>query len=714
MHDHDYERLLQLCSNGDREAASQLFAEASRRNDQQAIAIACQSLGIPVPGKRYTLRKPTAPSPTNDGLNPQQRAVVTAPPGPMLVIAGAGSGKTLTLTHRVAHLIQQGIPAERILLLTFTRRAAREMLRRVANLSANASQVWGGTFHHIAWRLVRPFASELGYPQNIDILAPSDAKTLLSRLVHQRKLQKDKRFPGPDLLAVFSFATNTQQGLDEVLEQRFRQWRQLAAPIHELFHAYTERKREMGLLDYDDLLLGWRRLLRERGAAAEAIQQRFEYILVDEYQDTNSLQAELVDLTAMRHRNLMVVGDDSQAIYSFRGADPENILGFPDRYPDAKRYLLETNYRSTPQILALANASIAHNPRRFEKTLRPHRHDGPLPALVPLRDLQQQADFVVSRVLELNESGIPLKTMAVLYRAHYQSMELQSALSRAQIPYEIRSGERFFEQAHIKDVLAQLRFARNPLDELSFFRMARLYPDISAARSQHLWDHIRNAPNPIDELLSCPTLPRFSNTAKASTQRMASLLDRLRSPECRAPDAITMVLDSEYGDYVRASFANANNRIQDLEQLALFAQQFEDIESFLAELALITEVTGEDANADRPADDALVLSTIHQAKGLEWRVVFITSLWDGGFPTAMGQSDADAMQEERRLFYVAVTRAEQELSLSYPLSRDDGRGWMKVLRPSPLLSELRQPATSDEARHQPSQALVELWDVSEL
>src|SRR5215210_8163932 len=441
--------------------------------------------------KRYVIKRPAGSAVPDrlaryrEELNEEQFAVATAPAGAALVIAGAGSGKTRAITYRVAYLIEHGVAPSRVMLATFTNRAAREMLRRVEQLTGgDVRRVWGGTFHRIANLTLRRHASSLGYSENYTILDSEDARDLLSVCVDEAGIDtRARRFPKPEVLQdIISFANNTDTPIADVVPRRHPYFEPLTQQITRVDRLYAERKRERNVMDYDDLLLNWKRLLEEREEVARIYTEQFEHILVDEYQDTNKLQAEIVDLLAVKNRNVMVVGDDAQSIFAFRGASVEGIYEFPKRYPEARVFRLETNYRSTPEILAVANVSIASNRRQFTKTLRAARpSQGLAPALVPCRDADQQAAFVASRLLELRDEGIPLNELAVLYRSHYHSLELQLELTRRGIPYRVRSGMRFFEQAHIKDVVAYLRLVANPRDELAWKRVLRLIPNVGAA-----------------------------------------------------------------------------------------------------------------------------------------------------------------------------------------------------------------------------------------
>ena len=427
-------------------------------------------------------------------LNEQQHAAVTAPPGPALVIAGAGSGKTRTLTYRVAYLLEQGVPADRILLLTFTNKAAGEMMRRVAELlGQELRSLWGGTFHSIGHRILRRHADLLGCQRDFTILDREDARHLIAGCLKESGIAvKGGHFPKPEVLGdIFSLSVNTEKSIAQLLEEQYDYFGLIAPQIQDVQQRYTARKRAGNELDFDDLLALWLKLLQEHPQAQEQYQRRFQFILVDEYQDTNKLQSDLIDLLAARHRNVMVVGDDSQSIYSWRGADCQNLLRFPKRYPEAKIYKIETNYRSTPEILTVANAAIDANRHGFNKELSTERRSGPKPTLVVCQDSFEQAAFVAKRALELREEGTDLNKMAVLYRSHFHAMELQMELTRRNIPFSITSGIRFFEQAHIKDVAAYLKLVTNPRDELSFKRLAQLLPGIGSKGADKLWEGFR-------------------------------------------------------------------------------------------------------------------------------------------------------------------------------------------------------------------------------
>ncbi|MEQ2005485.1 MAG: ATP-dependent helicase [Limisphaerales bacterium] len=643
-------------------------------------------------------------------LNAQQYAAVTAEDGPALVIAGAGAGKTRTLTYRVAWLIEHGIAPDRILLLTFTNKAAKEMMRRVADLLGNdVSQLWGGTFHSVGNRILRRHAEVLGWRPDFTILDREDAKDLLQACVDEAGIDvKETRFPKPDVLGdIFSMALNTGRSLAETLAQDYDHFAPLANKIEDIAARYRARKQATNGMDFDDLLTQWLRALKEFPDLRDFYQRRFQFILVDEYQDTNSLQGELIDRLAAVHKNVMVVGDDAQSIYAWRGANFKNILEFPKRYFGCQTFKIEVNYRSTPEILAFANAAIAPNIHQFQKELAPARPSGVKPIVVACMDAGEQASFVAQRALELRDEGIPLNEMAVLYRSHFHALEFQFELTRRNIPFSITSGIRFFEQAHVKDVAAYLKLVHNPRDEISFKRLVRMMPGVGGKSADKLWNVFRaarcvpeldsehatrNTQRPPPSLAvalqqSARAVPK--KTAAAWAQFTATIA-QLCAPEIRAKtDAmIRLVLEAGYEDYLKATYPNFRNRLEDLEQLAAFSRQFATVEDFLTQLALLTNLEAED---DKPREDdheKIRLSSIHQAKGLEFRVVFVIMLCDGLFPSSRSIDSPEGEEEERRLFYVAVTRAKDELYLSHPLMRFMQGGGDAMQQPSRFLADI--------------------------
>ncbi|HEX4263784.1 MAG TPA: ATP-dependent helicase [Verrucomicrobiae bacterium] len=648
-------------------------------------------------------------------LNEQQLAAVTAPPGPSLVIAGAGSGKTRTLTYRVAYLLEQGIPPDRILLLTFTNKAAKEMMRRVTELlGQELATLWGGTFHSLGNRILRQHANLLGYQRDFTIMDREDAKHLITTCVAESNIDvKATRFPKAEVLGdIFSLALNMQKPVADILHEQYDYFSELAEAITDMEKRYAARKLATNAMDFDDLLVLWLKLLREHADVREHYQRRFQFIMVDEYQDTNRLQSELIDLLAARHRNVMVVGDDAQSIYAWRGANFQNILKFSERYAGAKIYKIETNYRSTPEILNVANAAITANIHQFAKHLTPARKSGSKPGLVTCEDAGQQAAFVAQRVLELREEGMDLNKMAVLYRSHFHALELQLELTRRNIPFSITSGIRFFEQAHIKDVTAYLKLVTNPRDELAFKRLVQLLPGIGGKGADKIWKAYDESRSRGDETLTSqkkiepPHVGSYreneiaralqacsrlvpKKTAVAWAQFTATVA-QMEAKDVRgnASKMIRLAVEAGYEEHLKENYPNFQSRLEDLEQLAVFARQFETIEDFLTQLALLTNVEAEGDQAANRDDEQLKLSTIHQAKGLEFDVVFVIMLCDGLFPSARSLDTTEGEEEERRLMYVAITRARNELYLSYPLIRATGNTGDMMQQPSRFLSEI--------------------------
>lgn len=652
-------------------------------------------------------------------LNPQQCAAVTAPPGPALVIAGAGSGKTRTLTYRVAYLLEQGIPADRILLLTFTNKAAGEMMRRVTDLlGQELNSLWGGTFHSIGNRILRTHAQLLGYGRDFTIMDREDAKHLIGTCIAEANIDvKATRFPKPEVLGdIFSLALNKQKSVAEILGTEYGYFDELAPQIEDVWKRYVARKLATNAMDFDDLLVLWLKLLQEHADVRELYQRRFQFILVDEYQDTNKLQSDLIDLLGERTKNVMVVGDDAQSIYAWRGANFQNIIRFPERYPGAQVYKIETNYRSTPEILTVANAAIAANVAQFTKELAPARKSGTKPVLVACQDASQQAAFVAQRALELRDEGVALNNMAVLYRSHFHALELQLELTRRNIPFSITSGIRFFEQAHIKDVTAYLKLVSNPRDELSFKRLVLLLPGIGGKGAEKLHKSFSEQmsskqigdgrseigetvpnnppqlPSPNSHLLAAALQGCVKSVPKKAAlawAQFATTISQLEAPDIRisAAKMIPLVIEAGYDDYLKENFANYRTRLDDLKQLAIFAQQFNTVEEFLTQMALLTNVEAEDEQQNR--DKKIKLSTIHQAKGLEFDVVFSIMLCDGLFPSARSSESEEGLEEERRLFYVTITRAKNELYLCHPLMRAGyGGEGITMQQPSRFLDEI--------------------------
>ena len=647
--------------------------------------------------RKFTLKSRTAAGDIDFSadLNPEQLAVATAPGGPMLVVAGAGSGKTRALTYRLAWLVHHGIEPGRIMLVTFTNRAAREMLSRVEVLvKQRTREIWGGTFHHIANRILRTHGKRLDIAPDFTILDREDSKDLLASCVQEAGVDtKQRRFPQKNVLAaISSFVQNTLDPLETVISTRFPMFIQELDGIEKVLVLYTAKKRRRQLLDFDDLLSAWLRLMSEHDDVREMLAGQFLHILVDEYQDTNAIQGAIVDLLASRHRNLAVVGDDSQSIYSFRGASFENIITFTDRYPEAREYRLETNYRSVPEILTLANASIAQNARRLPKTLRAIRSSGLKPTVVPCQDHFTQSRFIAEYVLHLLDEGRCLNDVAVLYRSHWHSLEIQLEFQRRNIPFQIRGGLRFFEQAHMKDVLCYMRVLQNPRDELAWLRLLKMLPRVGSALSRRVWRRIGDAADPFNEIFTTETASLLPASARPFYGEFTHLLKK--TAELDSPgEIIDLVLKEFYDDYLVSHYDGAAMRREDIRALANFAGQYQNVEAFLADVSLAGEFSGETCVAGPTEQEFVILSTIHQAKGLEWPVVFIPWLADGRFPTDMAMNKDEDLQEERRVFHVAVTRARDEVYLVVPQVYRNRGGNLIMMKPSRFLTELSQDLT---------------------
>ncbi len=627
-------------------------------------------------------------------LNPEQFRAVTADPGPALVLAGAGSGKTRALTYRVAWLLEQGVRPWNILLLTFTNKAAREMLERVEDLTGiEKKEFWGGTFHSIGQKILRIHGGSLGLESNFTIMDQSEAESFLKDTIGgvDGSFLKTKDNPKAKVVAgIISLARNMQTDLKETIATRYSGFNELADPIAKFFNAYTKRKREAQVVDFDDLLVLWLELLREDAVAAAYCKDRFKNLLVDEYQDTNRLQAEIIDLIGSHHR-IMAVGDDAQCIYTWRGASYDNIMSFPERHPGTQIYKIETNYRSTPQILGLANSVLdAQNiDPAYRKELLAVRPRSEIPYLIPVMDGRQQAQVIIKRIDALHEEGMRLSDIAILYRAHYQALDLQIELSRQGIPFIITSGVRFFEQAHIRDLVAQLRFMVNPGDSAAFTRFACLLPKVGEKTAYRMFEKIhqivRDEKIPLAQAFFSKKL-KIPAAAQEDWADVALTLVDIGEALCnRSPQkAVRVAAEGWYESFGKNHFVNWSNRSEDLESLVSFAGRFEEIHELLAQLALLSSETGD--RSVELEEDCLRLTTIHQAKGLEYPVVFVIGLADGLFPLRRAIEENN-LEEERRLFYVAVTRARDELYLSYPMISAQGGGPMR-LKPSRFLEEI--------------------------
>ena len=619
-------------------------------------------------------------------LNPSQLAAVTHRDGPILVIAGAGSGKTRTLIYRVARLIESGVPPGAILLLTFTRRASQEMLRRVEHLVGDRTRaVAGGTFHSFANLTLRQFGAAIGLKPNFTILDRSDMEDVVNLLRTRMGLgSRDRRFPKKGTITeTISMARNKRRELGEEIEIDFPHLAEHSEDLVRLAAAYDGYKRERGLLDYDDLLYRLAELLEQHDNVRRRLGDTYRYIMIDEYQDTNLIQAELVRLLAASHCNVMAVGDDAQSIYSFRGANFRNIMDFPEIFPGARVVKLEQNYRSLQGILDVANEVISRAADKYTKVLAAERRGEFRPLLIRAQDEHMQSRFVAERILELREQGVELGEIAVLFRSGFHSFDLELELQRRDIPFIKRGGFKFIETAHIKDVLAHLRVIVNPADAVSWLRALMLVPGVGHRRAERLIEEIVAAPQPEQALMRAAESmggaarsgggPGSSagGTAAAAARLAALLTELRRDSEARPADQIARTLEY-YLPLMRESYPDDYpKRERDLEHFQTITERYRSLESMLADVALEppNDSLG-DVLAVEEDEGYLTLSTIHSAKGLEWRVVFLIWAADGRFPGPQSVG-AEELEEERRLMYVASTRARDELYISYPMHMFD-------------------------------------------
>ena len=626
-------------------------------------------------------------------LNNQQLAAVTAGEGPSLVIAGAGSGKTRTLVYRVAYLIDSGIDPSHILLLTFTRKSSQEMLERAGELiGVRSERVRGGTFHSVANMLLRRYGRSIGLEPGFTILDRGDAEDLIALVRAQLGLnEKDKRFPRKATIAeMFSKSENTLRPLDEIVVEEFNHFADHLDALGQLQRGYQASKRQRQLVDYDDLLVLLRRLVMEDEGVRLTISSLYRYILVDEYQDTNRLQADVVRHLASTHQNVMVVGDDAQSIYAFRGATFKNIMEFPSLFPGATIYKLEENYRSTQPILNLANAVIEAAAEKYSKHLFTRKLDGPLPVLVEAAGESAQSRFIAQKILELREEGVPLGEMAVLFRSSFHSFDLEIELARHGLPFIKRGGVKFIETAHVKDLLAHLRVMANPMDAVSWLRVLMLIEGVGPKKAQDVMAALGKSDNPYHTLREIP------GRSGKGLRDLALTLESLAGTGGLRPGQQVSHIYEYYLPILKAQYDDYPKRMRDLDHLQTIAEGYQGVETFLSDLALEPpdgSATGVEA-PDRD-DERLVLSTIHSAKGLEWQCVFVIWIVDGKFPSVYSFIADEEMEEERRLFYVAVTRAKRHLYLTYPINVFDKGSGMLLSKPSRFLDPVA-PALLDQ------------------
>ncbi|MCC6025818.1 MAG: ATP-dependent helicase, partial [Caldimicrobium sp.] len=612
-------------------------------------------------------------------LNPAQREAVESIEGPVLVIAGAGSGKTRTLTTRLAYLVSLGIPAERILLLTFTRKAAREMITRAEALVGNScGKVQGGTFHSLCHYMLRQYGYLLGFSPNFTVLDRGDSEDLLNLLKNSLGFPGAKRHaPKKETLAtILSKIKNQGKTLEEIITTEYPNFVDLIPQIERLFKEYELYKREHQLMDYDDLLINWLTILKEYPQVREEVGRRYNYIMVDEYQDTNLLQGEIVVYMASSHRNVMAVGDDSQSIYGFRGANYRNIFDFPKHFPEARIIKLEQNYRSTQPILDLANAVIERSKIKYTKVLFTEKKEGPKPILFRAKDDHAGSEFVADEILRLtNEEGVPLSQIAVLMRAAFHSYDLELELTKRGIPFVKYGGLKLLESAHIKDVVSILRILVNPYDFLSWNRVLLLLEGVGPRSAERIVNLLKTSD------LESAIFNIKRQFSQPELQKLLNLFQELMGKRLPPLETLSQVLSFYEPIFERTYFEDAHRRERDLESLIALSEKYETLEEFLTDLVLepiySSEVEGE------RKEEILTLSTIHSAKGLEWHTVFVLSVIEGRFPSSYSLLNPEELEEERRLFYVAVTRAKERLYLIAPLTiyvPGEGRTFAKLSR----------------------------------
>lgn len=632
-------------------------------------------------------------------LNAQQLEAVTSFVGPILCIAGAGSGKTRTLIYRVSRMIESGIDPASILLLTFTRKAAGNMLTRVAEIvGAQGKEVSGGTYHSFAATTLRKYGHYIKIPNYFSILDEADSADILNLLRSELGFnQKESRFPQKKTITqLFSKARNLEKPVKEIIADFFPQFAEHSDDLELLNQEFAAYKWRNSLLDYDDLLLFLYRLLKESDDARSIINSRYKYIMADEYQDTNGLQAKITILLGGSSQNIMVVGDDAQSIYSFRGARIQNIIEFSTAFDNCRIIRLERNYRSTKAILNATNNLMENAGEGYRKTLFTEREEGELPARVRCEDEAEQAMFVAARVLELREQGIRLNNMAVLFRSSFHAYQLELELKRRNIPYVKWGGFKFLEASHLKDVIAHLRIVQNPGDQVSWLRALLLIEGIGTRSAADIFKHLKDSLDPFN-FTGIKTRPK----AQKGLENLGKMLASASKLIAGAPDKVVEVVTDYYFPLLKQKFDDYPRRFKDIDQLALISQRFSGMAEFLADLAL--EPPKDSVNdilaAEIKDDECLVLSTIHSSKGLEWHSVFILQVIEGRFPSFNSLKSSADIEEERRLLYVAMTRAEENLTLSYPSQLWDPASASLLAKPSRFLEEIKPE-------------LLESWEIS--
>lgn len=624
-------------------------------------------------------------------LNEQQLNIVLNTSKHSLVLAGPGSGKTRVLVYKVARLIEEGVKPDRILLLTFTNKAARNMMSRVETLlGSNPQGLVGGTFHHVGSLLLRKHARSVGFNNNFSIIDNEDSKQIIKDIIAALYPKKEKHFPNTNVIfSIISFSRNTLLPIKACVEKKYPYDLSFAAEIGAIAQQYEQRKLRSNVLDFDDLLVLWNKLLDNR-ELCEQYARKFSHILVDEFQDTNKIQFEIIKKLVSPESSIMAVGDDCQSVYSFRGAEIKNILDFPQTFKDTKELRLELNYRSTPQIIELINASIENNKEQFKKQLKPLRAGKDKPTLVRCKDEQQESEFIGQRILDLKEEGLSYNDIGVLFRAEYQSAALELELMKRGIPYKKRGGLRFFEQAHVKDLTSFLKLFSNARDELAWKRILTLFEGIGDTTVQRIWDTLSKQSDPINFARSTATFPTLPSKASRGWADFRSLIGYVSSPATDAtlvPGIVAQLfIEKFYKRHLQDTYPNFKDRLLDVNQYANLANQYTSMEKFLEDILLEADLTSSE-KGEHESDESVTLSTIHQAKGLEWPSVFVISLAQGRFPLERASRD-DSLEEERRLFYVACSRAKDELYLTVPMEENTFWGGFTILPDSLFIEEL--------------------------
>ncbi|MFA6597717.1 MAG: ATP-dependent helicase [Ignavibacteriaceae bacterium] len=622
-------------------------------------------------------------------LNPAQYEAASAVEGAYLIIAGAGSGKTRTLVYRVARLIELGYQPQSILLLTFTRKAANEMMNRAALLLDNrCSKINGGTFHSFANSILRKYAKAIGFESSFTILDQGDSQDVINLIRSQSGLaKKEKRFPNKQTLnKVFSLSVNTEKKVEEIILDDYPHFYDQIDKILDIQKIYDSYKKKNNLLDYDDLLIYLRDFLFSLSPSAKTLLQSFNFVMVDEYQDTNKLQASVVSALTQLKKNIMVVGDDSQSIYAFRGANFKNIMDFPSLYNDVKIIKLEENYRSTPEVLKFANKIVEEAIEKYPKVLFSQKLSGELPAIVATQNENLQSKFIVEKILELREEGISLKDIAVLFRSSYSSFDLEIELTKANIPFVKFGGMKFVETAHIKDVLAFLRISLNPKDVVSWYRILLLHEGVGPKTAERILDEIATA------TISLNQDPHSFSKNKLNEKifRLLELLYALHTKEGTPTEKAQQVIEY-YLPVFKDKYDDFNKRKKDLDIFLNITEKYRSMESLLSDMAIEPPIDSVvDLEEETKEDEFVTLSTIHSAKGLEWHSVFVIHAIDGFFPSYRATDKLENLEEERRLMYVAVTRAKQNLFISYPMNIYDRESGTTLSKPSRFLQNITE------------------------